>query len=163
MKIHHVGIAVRSVDEAAARFGVLLGLAKGERYVLPEFGVCALFVPVGDSNLELLEPLSHASTVSKFIEKKGEGLHHICFEVDDIDASLDDFRSQGARLIDENRIDLIDDRVIMITLNQRFHVEFHIVPKIIETEFVVGSVGDIAIVSFLTLDIIHVILDTSDG
>ena len=101
MKIHHVGIAVKSVDEAAARFGVLLGLAKGERYVLPEFGVCALFVPVGDSNLELLEPLSHASTVSKFIEEKGEGVHHICFEVDDIDASLDDFRSQGARLIDE--------------------------------------------------------------
>ena len=101
MKIHHVGIAVRSVDEAAARFGVLLGLAKGQRYVLPEFGVCALFVPVGDSNLELLEPLSHASTVAKFIEKKGEGIHHICFEVDDIEAALDDFRSQGARLIDE--------------------------------------------------------------
>jgi methylmalonyl-CoA epimerase len=101
MKIHHVGIAVKSVDEAAARFGVLLGLAKGKRYVLPEFGVCALFIPVGESNLELLEPLSHASTVSKFIENKGEGIHHICFEVDDIEAALDDFRSQGVRLIDE--------------------------------------------------------------
>lgn len=101
MKIHHVGIAVKSVDEAAARFGGLLGLAKGERYDLPELGVTALFLPVGDSNLELLEPLGDSSTVGKFIGKKGEGIHHICFEVDDIEAALDEFRRQGARLIDE--------------------------------------------------------------
>ena len=101
MKIHHVGIAVKSLDEAAGRFGGLLGLEKGERYDLPEFGVCALFMPVGDSNLEFLEPLGDSSTVGKFIEKKGEGIHHICFEVDDIDVALEEFRSQGARLIDE--------------------------------------------------------------
>lgn len=101
MKIHHVGIAVKSVDDASARFGGLLGLESGERYELPELGVTALFLPVGDSNLELLEPLGDASTVAKFIEKKGEGIHHICFDVDDIEAALEDFRRQGARLIDE--------------------------------------------------------------
>lgn len=101
MKLHHVGIAVKSVDEAASRFGGLLGLERAERYDLPEFGVCALFMPVGASNLELLEPLGDGSTVGKFIEKKGEGIHHICFEVDNIEASLEEFRSQGARLIDE--------------------------------------------------------------
>lgn len=101
MKIHHVGIAVKSVDEAAARFGGLLGLEESERYELPEFGVTALFLPVGDSNLELLEPLGDASTVGRFIEKKGEGIHHICFDVEDIEAALEDFRRQGARLIDE--------------------------------------------------------------
>ena len=101
MKIHHVGIAVKSLEEASGRFGDLLGLAKAARYDLPEFGVSALFMPVGDSNLEFLEPLGDASTVGKFIEKRGEGVHHICFEVDDIEASLRDFAAQGARLIDE--------------------------------------------------------------
>ncbi len=101
MKIHHVGIAVRSLSEASARFGGLLGLESGERYEIPEFGVKVLFLPVGDSNLELLEPLGAASTVGAFIEKRGEGIHHICFEVEDIEAALEDFRRQGARLIDE--------------------------------------------------------------
>ena len=101
MKIHHVGIAVRNLDEGAERFGGLLGLVRGERYELPEFGVSALFLAVGDSHLELLEPLGEASTVGRFIEKRGEGVHHVCFEVDDIVAALEDFRKQGARLIDE--------------------------------------------------------------
>ncbi len=101
MRIHHVGIAVRSLDEAARRFGGLLGLGQGARYDLPEFGVSALFLTVGDGNLELLEPLGDGSTVASFLEKKGEGLHHICFEVDDIEAALETFRSQNARLIDE--------------------------------------------------------------
>lgn len=101
MKIHHVGIAVKSLDEASERFGVLLGLSRGEHYELPEFGVAALFLPVGESNLELLEPLSPDSTVAKFLERRGEGIHHVCFEVEDIEASLSDLRSKGARLIDE--------------------------------------------------------------
>ena len=101
MKIHHVGIAVKNADEAAARYGALLGLERGARYELPEFGVVALFLPVADSNLELLEPIGDAGTVARFIEKRGEGLHHVCFEVDDIEASLADFVRQGAKLIDE--------------------------------------------------------------
>jgi methylmalonyl-CoA epimerase len=100
MKIHHVGIAVRSVDEAAARFGGLLGLEKGARYELPEFGVKALFLPVGEGNLELLEPVGEGSTVAAFLEKRGEGMHHLCFEVDDIEKALAEFVAQGARLID---------------------------------------------------------------
>jgi methylmalonyl-CoA/ethylmalonyl-CoA epimerase len=101
MKIHHVGIAVRSLAEASERFGTLLQLETGKRYELPEFGVKVLFMPVGESNLELLEPLGAGSTVGAFIEKHGEGIHHICFEVEDIDAALEDFRREGARLIDE--------------------------------------------------------------
>ncbi len=101
MKIHHVGLAVGNLEEAANRFGGLLGLARGARYELPELGVRVLFLPVGDSNLELLEPLGDASTVGKFLERKGEGIHHICFEVDDIEASLRDFEGQGAALIDK--------------------------------------------------------------
>lgn len=101
MKIHHIGIAVENVEEAAARYGALLGLRKGARYELPELGVTALFVPVGDSNLELLEPMGEDSTVARFLKKRGEGLHHVCFEVDDIEASLAELVRQGAKLIDE--------------------------------------------------------------
>lgn len=101
MRIHHVGIAVFDLDEAAARFGVLLGLERGARYELPEFGVKALFLPLGESSLELLEPVGEASTVRRFLEKRGEGLHHICFEVEDIDEALAEFVASGARLIDE--------------------------------------------------------------
>jgi len=101
VKIHHVGIAVRSLEEAAKRFGGLLGLERGAQYDLPEFGVKALFLPVGEGNLELLEPLGTSSTVASFLEKRGEGMHHICFEVDDIEKSLADFAAQGAKLIDE--------------------------------------------------------------
>ena len=101
MKIHHIGIAVRSLDEAATRFGGLLGLERGDRYDLPEWGVSALFLPVGESNLELLEPHGEDSSVGKFLSRRGEGLHHVCFEVDDIEASLREFEQQGARLIDQ--------------------------------------------------------------
>ena len=99
MKIHHVGIAVSNLEAGAARFCGLLDLERAGRYELPEFGVKALFLPVGDSNLELLEPIGD-STVGRFIEKRGEGIHHICFEVEDIEASLRHFASEGARLID---------------------------------------------------------------
>jgi methylmalonyl-CoA epimerase len=101
MKIHHLAIAVKSIEEAAQRFGGLLGLERGERYDVPEMKVSALFLPVGESNIELLEPTSEDSAVGKFLARRGEGIHHICFEVDDIEASLEKLRKEGARLIDE--------------------------------------------------------------
>ena len=101
MKIHHIGIAVHNLDEAATRLGGLLGLDRGHRYDLPEWKVSALFMPVGDSNLELLKPHEADSNVGKFLAKRGEGLHHLCFEVEDIEASLREFEKQGAKLIDQ--------------------------------------------------------------
>lgn len=101
MKIHHLGIAVRSLEDAAARFGGLLGLERGERYDVPEMKVSVLFLPVGDSNLELLEPQSEDSAVGKFLARRGEGLHHVCFEVDDIEASMRLMAGEGATLIDK--------------------------------------------------------------
>ncbi len=101
MKIHHLGIAVKNLEGAASRFGSLLGLERGERYDLPEWKVSVLFLPVGESNLEFLEPQAEDSNVGKFIARNGEGLHHICFEVEDIEASLREFKEQGAKLIDQ--------------------------------------------------------------
>ena len=100
MKIHHVGIAVRSLDAAVACYEGLFKIEKGARYELPEFGVSALFIPIGESSLEFLEPIGEDSTVAKFIEKRGEGIHHICFEVDDIIESLAEFERSGVALID---------------------------------------------------------------
>jgi len=101
VKIHHLGIAVRSLEEAAARFEGLLGLSRGKRYDLPEWKVSALFLAVGESHLELLEPHDEDSTVGKFLARRGEGLHHVCFEVENIEASLGEFERQGAELIDK--------------------------------------------------------------
>ena len=102
MKIHHLGLAVENLDEAANRFGALLHLKQGARYELPEFGVKVLFLAVGDSNLELLEPLDKKSAVAKFIRRNGEGIHHVCFEVNDIEVTLREFEEQGAVLVDKN-------------------------------------------------------------
>jgi methylmalonyl-CoA epimerase len=101
LKIHHIAIAVRDLEEAATRFGGLLGLGRSERYDVASMKVSCLFLPVGESNIELLEPQSEDSAVGKFLAKRGEGIHHICFEVDDIEASMRRFEEQGARLIDK--------------------------------------------------------------
>jgi methylmalonyl-CoA epimerase len=101
VKVHHIAIAVKDLNEAAARFGGLLGLGQSERYDVASMKVSCVFLPVGESNIELLEPQSEDSAVGKFLAKRGEGIHHICFEVDDIEASMRRFEEQGARLIDK--------------------------------------------------------------
>ena len=101
MKIHHLAIAVRNIEEAAARYEGLLGLERGGRYDVPEMKVSVIFLPVGDTNLEFLEPQSEDSAVAKFLERRGEGIHHICFEVDDIEESMREMEKQGATLIDK--------------------------------------------------------------
>jgi methylmalonyl-CoA epimerase len=89
------------MEEAAARYVGLLGLERGKRYDVPEMKVSVLFRPVGDTNLEFLEPRSEDSAVAKFLERRGEGIHHICFEVDDIEESMREMERQGATLIDK--------------------------------------------------------------
>jgi methylmalonyl-CoA epimerase len=97
--LDHIGIAVKSID--AAKIYEALGLKVDHIEAVETQGVKTAFLSVGDSNLELLEPLSPDSTVAKFIEKRGEGIHHICLRVDDIEAHLAELKSQGFRLINE--------------------------------------------------------------
>lgn len=99
--LDHVAIAVRDLDEAIARFGAQYGVTPLHREVVAEQGVEEAMLPVGGSFVQLLEPLSPESPVGKFVEKRGEGLHHIAFAVPDIEAALAHLVSQGARLIDE--------------------------------------------------------------
>jgi len=99
MKLHHIAIAVRELEEAVARLRAL-GLREGERGVVEEFKVAVSMIPLGDIKLELLQPLGEGP-VQRFLEKRGEGLHHLALAVEDIESALSDLKAKGVRLIDE--------------------------------------------------------------
>lgn len=100
MKIDHIGIAVQSLEEAALPYK-MLGLELTHVEEVPEQGVKVAMLPVGESKIELLEPLSSESPIAKFLEKKGSGVHHIAFSVEDIEGELKRLQKEGLRLIDE--------------------------------------------------------------
>ena len=101
MNIDHIGIVVRDIPEALQVYELALALPLGEVVEVPDQHVRVAFLPVGDSNLELVQPTSADTGTARFLEKRGEGIHHICLEVDDIAAALDRLKSQGVPLIDE--------------------------------------------------------------
>lgn len=100
MKIDHIGIAVRSV-EAAAKAYEAVGLRVTLRDEVPSEGVRVAFLPVGESHLELLEPMNPEGVIAKFLEKRGEGTHHVAFAVDDILAAMAAARGSGLQVLDE--------------------------------------------------------------
>jgi methylmalonyl-CoA/ethylmalonyl-CoA epimerase len=93
-----VGVAVGSID-AALEIYRALGLSEAKREVVPGQKVQVAFLPVGESNVELLEPTSPDSPVAKFLEKRGGGVHHLCFAVEDLEGALADLSGRGFRLI----------------------------------------------------------------
>jgi methylmalonyl-CoA/ethylmalonyl-CoA epimerase len=99
-KLDHIGIAVKSLD-AAKKIYEDLGLEVEHVETVETQKVRTAFLSVGDANLELLEPSSPDSTIAKYIEKRGEGIHHICLRVDDIEAQLARLQERGYRLINE--------------------------------------------------------------
>jgi len=101
MKIDHIGIATRQLEEGLALWRDALGLPVDTTEEISEQGVRIAMLPIGDTYVELLEALSPDSSVGKFISKRGPGIHHIAVQVEDINASLADLKSKGARLIDE--------------------------------------------------------------
>jgi len=101
-KLDHIGIAVRSLD--AAKIYESLGLKVDHVETVDTQKVRTAFLSVGDANLELLEPVSDDSPIAKFIEKRGEGIHHICLRVDDIEAELAKLKAEGYRLVNESPV-----------------------------------------------------------
>ena len=101
MKVDHIGIATRQLDEGLAVWRDALGLRLDATEEIAEQGVKVAMLAVGDTHVELLEPLSPESSVGKFLAKRGPGIHHLAIEVGDIHASLAELKSKGARLIDE--------------------------------------------------------------
>src|SRR6478735_9806806 len=101
MKINHLGIATKRIDDALGFWVDALGLENAHTEVVEDQKVRVAMLPIGESRVELLEPTSDDSPISKFLEKRGGGIHHIAVEVDDIEASLAQLKAKGMRLIDE--------------------------------------------------------------
>ena len=100
-KIHHVGIVVRHLEDAYAFYRDILGLPVHKMAVVEDQGVKAALLTIGASEIELLEPINANGGVAKFLERRGEGLHHICFETDDVATELAATKAKGIDLIDQ--------------------------------------------------------------
>lgn len=101
MRINHLGIATKGIDDALKFWEDALGLENVHTETVENQKVRVAMLPLGESRIELLEPTSDDSPISKFLEKRGGGIHHIAVEVDDIEGTLAKLKSRGMRLIDE--------------------------------------------------------------
>ena len=101
--IDHLGIAVRSIDRALEFYQEQLGLSVGARETVEHEKVHVAMLPLEGSRIELLEPTEADSPVGKFLDKRGEGLHHVALKVPDLNAAVERLRASGARLLNEPR------------------------------------------------------------
>ncbi len=101
-RIHHIGVVVPNLEEAYAFWRDSLGLEFTRSATIEEQGVKAALLKVGASEIELLEPLSPDNGVGKFLARRGGGLHHLCFETDDVERELEGARGKGLPLIDQH-------------------------------------------------------------
>ena len=100
-RIHHIAVAVPKLEEAARFYEEILGLHLAGVEVVEGMDTKVGFFSVGETNIELVEPTKQETGLAKFLANRGPGIHHICLEVDDIEAELKKFKEKGARLIDE--------------------------------------------------------------
>ena len=100
-KLNHVAIVVRDIEESLKFWEDSLGLKLDHIEVVPTQHSRVAFLPVGDSEIELVQPTSSETGLAAYLEKRGEGMHHLCMEVDDIDAKLAELKEKGVRLINE--------------------------------------------------------------
>ena len=100
-KIHHIGIAVHNLDESLKFYRDTLGLHVHALDTVEDQGVRAALLTIGESEIELLEPTSPEANMAKFLERKGEGLHHICFHTADVDGDLEELKAKGVDMVDQ--------------------------------------------------------------
>ncbi len=100
-EVHHLGVAVDGLDQAIALWAGLFGATLEHRETVPDQGVEAASLRVGDSRVELLAPLAADTPVGRFLERRGPGMHHVAFHVDDVAGELERLRAAGVQLIDE--------------------------------------------------------------
>jgi methylmalonyl-CoA epimerase len=113
--IDHVGVAVSDLDRAIALYEGIFGMPLVHRETVEDQGVEAVLLDVGDGHVELLSPLGPETVIGKFVEKRGEGLHHVAYRVDDIDAVLAELKGADVALIDsEARIGIRGSRVAFL-------------------------------------------------
>ena len=100
-KVDHIGVAVSNLEESIKFYENILGMKLQGIEIVEEQKVRVAFLPIGDTEIELLESTDKEGPIAKFIEKKGEGIQHIAYRVDDIEKALEEMRQKGVRLIDE--------------------------------------------------------------
>jgi len=101
IKINHLAIVVENIEDSLSFWRDALGLQMGKIQDVPQEAVQVAFLDVGESHIELVQPTSDDSGIAKYLAKKGQGMHHICFEVEDIYAALQHMQKQGVELINE--------------------------------------------------------------
>jgi len=100
-KLNHVSIAVNDLERTVMFYRDVLGLAVTSRLRLEDRQLDIVFIRAGDTEIELISPLTSDNTVARFLERRGPGLHHICFEVDDVEAEMRELQARGAQFIDD--------------------------------------------------------------
>jgi len=100
-RIDHVGVAVEDLDQAVVLYSERFGMTEQHRETVEEFGVEAVLLEVGEGHVELLEPLSEESAIGRFLARNGPGVHHVAYQTDDIEATLERVRRAGVEAIDE--------------------------------------------------------------
>lgn len=113
-RINHVAIVVADLDAAIETYQNQLGLRLRKRLSMPSQEVEIAFLPAGESMIELIQPTTQSSGVAKYLAKRGEGLHHICLEVDDVDATLESLAARDVRLINDTPIQAAEGRGIFV-------------------------------------------------
>lgn len=124
----HIGVAVRNIDEAERKFYDVLGVKPSGRHRVETEGLVASFIWVGGTRIELLEPFSQDSAVQSFLEKRGEGIHHIAIETEDFDRKVEQLKSKGYKLIGP-RIGATGKRVVFIHPKDFMGILLEIVEK----------------------------------
>jgi methylmalonyl-CoA epimerase len=114
-RIDHIGVAVEDLDAALALYAETFGMPVAHRETVTEQGVEAVLLDVGENHVELLKPLGPDTPVGKFLAKKGPGLHHVAYQVADVEATLAALKAAGTRLIDETpRVGIRNSRVAFV-------------------------------------------------
>ena len=117
-RIDHIGVATEDLDDAIALYGGTLGMPVAYRETVESQGVEAVLLDVGEGHIELLRPLGPDTPIGKYLEKRGPGLHHVAYAVDDIDDVLGKLKEAGMELIDtEPRVGIRDSRVAFVHPN----------------------------------------------
>ncbi len=110
--IEHIGIAVKNIEESTSIFEDLLGVASYKEEIVESEGVRTVFFKIGESKIELLEATKDDSPIAKFINKRGEGMHHIAFAVDDVKKEIKRLKKKGYRLLNETPKNGADNKLI---------------------------------------------------
>lgn len=113
-KINHIAIVVENIEDALSFWRDQLGLELDHVEDVPSQASKVAFMPVGEGEVELVQPTDKNTGLGKYLDKRGEGMHHLCIEVDDIESMLADLKNKGVRLIDEEPHDLPGRRMAFI-------------------------------------------------